>query len=72
MPYDEVTDGTQSAIDFNAWLNSNLEMYASSINAGSLDIRDICEVDYVYDPERNPFMDTSEFYTMWLEEFDAL
>ena len=47
-------------------------MYASANNFESQDIEDICQVDYTYDPENKPFFDTSKFFKMWLEEFDAL
>ena len=72
LAYNDLTDGTSSASDFSAWLSSNLEMYASQNNLNSQNIEDICEVDYTYNPDVNPYFDTSEFYKMWLEEFDAL
>ena len=45
-----------------------LEEYAEMIRSESMDIADICEVNYVHDAVNHPFEDPVEFWEEFLHE----
>ena len=55
-------DGSATNVDFELWLQGNLDTFVESLGEDSYVFEELCDIDFVHNEELNPYPSTTQFF----------